>query len=122
MQGADKTEPEWVDRLCSVPRDFLGDKTIIGLFQEASPDLSDRQEFVELVAGYLAHHQELLETWQVYSYDKRVDQGPYLDGTEVGFYSAGRRAVQHYEHPLDACADFIYLEASWVLERRAPEW
>ena len=118
MEGTDLTGPAWVDRVCCVPRDFWGDKTIIGLFREASPDLSDRQRFIELVSGYLDRHEELLETWQTYSYDKRSSPSPYLDGTEVGFFSGERTNVRRYEKSLDACADFIYREASWVLERR----
>ena len=66
---------------------------IIGLLQEPSPDLSDRQRFIELVSGYFDRHQELLETWQTYPYDKRSSSSPYLDGTEVGFFSGECRNV-----------------------------
>jgi hypothetical protein len=118
VEGTGPTEPAWADRVCCVPRDFLGDQTIIGLFREASPDLSDRQRFIELVSSYLNLHQELIETWQNYSYDKRLSPSPYLDRTEVGFYSGGHRNVQHYEKTLDAGADFMHREATWVLERR----
>ena len=91
-----------------VPQDFWGDKTIIGLLQEAPPDISDGQRFIELVSGYLDRHQELLETWQTYSYDKRSSSSPYLDRTEVGFFSGEGRNVRRDEKTLNTCVVFIY--------------
>jgi hypothetical protein len=104
--------------VCCVSRHLYGSHTILGLFHEAAPDLSDRATFIELVRGYLAGHQELIETCQGYSYDKRSSPSPYLDGTEVGFFSGKRNSVTHHGQPLDACADLIYRESLWVLDRQ----
>jgi hypothetical protein len=46
-----------------------------------------------------------------------------MDGTEVGFFEVddGRTRsvdVRHYDNPVDACADFVFREAVWVLEKR----
>src|SRR5580700_1731689 len=94
MDETDPTEPVWVEHVCSVPRDFVGDHTILALFQEAAPELSDRATFIDLVRRYLDQHQELLGTWQEYSYGKRVSEGPFLDRNEVGFFRRGRKNVQ----------------------------
>jgi hypothetical protein len=118
VEAEDQAAPAWVESVGCVPRNFYGSQTILGLFHEAAPDLSDRGTFVELVRGYLARHQELIETWQGSSYDKRSSPSPYVDGTEVGFFSGKRNSVTHHEPPLDAWADFIYRESLWVLDRQ----
>jgi hypothetical protein len=60
----------------------------------------------------------LVEAWQGYSWDKRTSPSPYLDGVEVGFYDGGRRDVATHRDEASACADFLFREASWVLNRR----
>jgi hypothetical protein len=116
VDKTEQTEPAWVAPVCCTPRDLRGDETIVGLFRRASPDLSERDLFVAAVSRYLARHLELLEMWQGYSADKRTPSGPYIIGNEVGYFYKQRKDVQVYERPVDACADFIYREANWVLE------
>ncbi len=83
------------------------------------PTSPDRSRFIELVVGRLKNDLTLVEAWQNYSYDKRVDSGPYLDGTKVGHYTQGE-FLDKRSHPKPhiACADFIFREAQSVLERR----
>ena len=104
-----------------VSQELWGDKTIIGLLQGASPDPADPQRLIELVSGYLDRRRKLLKTWQTYPYDKRSSSSPYLDGTEVGFFSDECPNVRRDEISLNACLDFIYREANWILERQVPD-
>lgn len=82
--------PLMLEPLCKVPIEFReGSKSVFQLFTEINPDLSDRSRFIELVAGRLKNDPALVEAWQNYSYEKRVDRGPYLDRTKVGYYERG---------------------------------
>jgi hypothetical protein len=108
--------PAWVDAVAAIARRRSEPgATILGLFEDAAPDLSDRRTFEKFVADRLKDDPELLDAWQAYSWDKRTSPSPYLDGLEVGLYDRGRRdATEHRDTPL-ACADFVFREASWVL-------
>ena len=72
---------------------------------------------------WLQQHPELIDQWRGYSVDKRTGSGPYFGRDaaplEVGFYSPDLGAVDIRQHADagEACADFIYREASWVLRR-----
>jgi hypothetical protein len=112
----------WVESLCRLPLDFKqGNSSIRQLSELAAPDLNDKAGFLEAVAAVLRNDPDLADAWQTYSYDKRTDEGPYMEGTEVGFYSAGRRDVHHHDDPAAAGADFIFREMQWVLHRRRTE-
>jgi hypothetical protein len=91
-------------------------------FEHADPDLSDVR-FKTVVRNRLKDDPSLIESWQNYSYDKRSSPSPYLDRNRVGFFEVvdghpKRSAVRNHKNPTDACVDFIYREAAWVLERR----
>jgi hypothetical protein len=114
--------PIWLEPLCRIPQEFKsGKRSIRQLFEEAAPDLSDQASFITLVRGHIAKHPRFVDGWQTYSYDKRGSPNPYLDGKEVGFFDGERRNVRVHDDIVDACADFIYREAHWVMERREPE-
>ena len=114
-----RTAPDWLGSLCRLPLAFkAGSVPIRQLFGESAPDLSDEAEFVARVHDYMAVRPELVDAWQTYSYDKRSSPSPYLDGIEVGFFDGERRAIRLHHDAVHACADFIYREAMWVLERR----
>jgi hypothetical protein len=111
-------EPHWVESLCSIASRWKQPgTTILGLFREAAPDLSEPPSFDRLVKARLGHATMLVDAWQNYSWDKRTTPSPYLDGLEVGFYDAGRHDVVEHRDRVDACADFIHREANWVLRR-----
>ena len=108
--------PGWVEPLCQVPRDFRqGDRSIRELFVAAAPDLADDQRVIELVKGRLEADLSLVEDWQTYSYGKRGVPSPYFDGIEVGFFDGERRNRRTYRAQTEACAQFIYADAAWVL-------
>jgi len=109
-------EPEWVQRTCRICEEWQnGGSSILQLFREAGPDLTDRSRFVALVTTYLRSHADLTGRWQQYAWSKRVSSGPYLEGGEVGYYSHGKHDVVTHDDLSDACADFLYREATSVL-------
>src|SRR5262245_42490739 len=118
----------WIEEICSLALVWRSsEKSIRELFAPASPHIADRAAFLAAVRGWLRENPGLVDAWQAYCEDKRTGQSPYIyfDRTwKVGFCDssvkdvAGRYQdeVQHAD-AVDACADFIYREAAWVLER-----
>jgi hypothetical protein len=115
--------PGWLEPLCRIPLEFRsGPHSILHLFELAKPDLTDAR-FASLVRARLGRDPELIKAWQDYSYDKRTDSGPYMEEGRVGFFDIfegqGRRSdVRNHKHLAEACVDFIYREAAWVIEDR----
>lgn len=115
--------PGWLEALCQIALKWAtGGLSIRDQLQRASPDIRD-PSFTSLVRTRLAHDPDLIAAWQLYSYDKRTSASPWLDGTAVGFFEfvehrAINSDIRHHANPVDACADFIGREASWVLEGR----
>jgi hypothetical protein len=113
-----ESETSWLEPLLGIPVAFhSGDVSIRELFGRAEPDLDDHN-FRPLVESALARRPDLIEAWQIYSSDKRVSEGPYLEGNEVGYYSAGRQDVRRHDTPAAACADFVHREANQVIRGR----
>jgi hypothetical protein len=113
----DVPTPGWPDPLCRIPRDLRGGhRSIRDLLIAAAPDLTDDHFVIDLVRMRLGDDPSLVDDWQIYSYDKRSSPSPYLDGTEVGFFDREKKNRRTYRHPADACAQFIFAEAAWVLE------
>lgn len=113
--------PPWVDPIVAIGYRYLEPgTTILGLFQDAGPDLSERTSFEDALTRRLSEEPALVESWQAYSWDKRTSSGPYLEGLEVGFFDGDRRDVTQHTNELSACADFVYREACSVLQRRNP--
>jgi hypothetical protein len=108
--------PRWVDRLCNVVRRWQDpDTTILKLFREADPDLTNRPAFLRLVADRLRDEPDLVDAWQGFSYDNRGTPSAYLHGTEVGMYDQDPQDVVHHDDRVDACADFLFRKAKSVL-------
>ena len=110
-----------MEPLCRIAQQSLtGDLSIQVLFERVQPDLRDEARAIGMISQQLSEAPELIEAWQQYSWDKRTTGSHFLDGLEVGFFTTDglREDVQLYGEPVDACADFVYREAAWVLERR----
>jgi hypothetical protein len=106
----------WVERLCQVPEALqAGNLAIRAAFRQADPDLTDRVSAMALIRRHLSEKPHLVDAWQKYSYDKRSSPSPYLDQTEVGFYDHGYEDVDKFDNRADACAEFVFREAAWVL-------
>ena len=112
--------PSWLEPLCQIARVWkTRDASVRDLFTGAAPDLSDGASFTTFVYARLRSSHELLDAWQGYSWDKRTAPSPYINGTEVGFFDGTRKEdMRIHENAAEACADFIYREAVWVIEGR----
>jgi hypothetical protein len=109
--------PEWVPLLCSVAVCFSESRqSFFELVQAASPDVSNRERFLSAVALYLHDRRDLIDSWALYSENKRTASGPYFKlGTpskvgEVG----GLRSVppRRFHDPAEACAEFLWREVA----------
>ncbi|MFJ8539613.1 hypothetical protein [Streptomyces sp. NPDC093591] len=115
MHGADG----WIDQLLNLPRDYkAGSKSIRQLITEIDPPHLDSADLARQVAERLRRSPELIDAWQVYSYDRRTRPTPYLDGLEVGFFDGESRDVAEHDNTVDACADFVVRETQWLLSLR----
>jgi hypothetical protein len=124
----------WVERTCTVASlRNSGDLSIRKLFESADPVLSSRHEFLRAATDWFGAHPAEVEHWLDYSADKRSSPSPYLRpvprqpdqadepyGYEVGFFDKmlGHLDVIHHVDAAEAAADFLYREATWVLQRR----
>jgi hypothetical protein len=116
---------DWVELTCRLPLVFrTGEKSIRQLFEPALNHLDDPATFLAAINNWLREHPDLIHAWEAYCTDKRTGRGPYFDrdSLAVGFYdpSAGpvaapNRDARLHVDPVEACADFIYREAAWVL-------
>jgi hypothetical protein len=114
----------WVEPLCAIASTWRSNgNSIRAQFAAAQPSLEDAATFHALVTNRLQQHPELIDQWRSYSMDKRTAPSVYFsrDGAplEVGFYDPGLGALDVIQHTeaTEACADFIYREATWVLRR-----
>jgi hypothetical protein len=113
----------WAAQVCHLPTAFReGGSSIRELFEPAAAHLDDRGGFVQAVSAWLREEPALIDVWLTYSADKRA-HGPFLSqdspAVEVGFYDpeSGRRDITRHSGPIEACADYIYREAAWVLRK-----
>ena len=112
--------PGWVEPLCRIAQQWrTSGLSIREHFEAVQPNLGDGTRAVGMIRQQLSQAPDLIEAWQQYSWDKRTTPGHYLDGLEVGFFTTDglREDVQLHDEPADACADFVYREAVWVLDR-----
>jgi hypothetical protein len=111
---------DWAERLTTIAlRWRTGSESIRDLFAASGvPEDLSADEFRVAVADKLGRRPELVDAWQVYSYEKRGTPSHYLDGLQVGFWDGGQRDMTDHSTPTHACVDFLYRETHWVLHRR----
>ena len=68
------------------------------------------------VASFLAARPDVMESWLLWSQDKRTSSGWYLSsegtGFVVGYYPGGPQTT--FRTMIDACSEFILLEAESI--------
>lgn len=116
----------WAEDVCRIPQTFKqGDVTVRALFEATAADrIHDRDAFVSAVIARLEQSPDLIDIWLRYCQDKRGSGGPYFIA-DAGSIEVGRltqdgshQEIDQYSSPVDACADFIYREAVWVIQRK----
>jgi hypothetical protein len=117
----------WVEPLCAIAGTWRSSgNSIRAQFEAARPPVVDRVGFHAVVIRWLQQHPGLVDQWRSYSIDKRTTPSPFFGRDdaplEVGFYDPGLGALEVSQHAdaTDACADFIYREAGWVLNGARP--
>lgn len=69
----------------------------------------------------LRDRPDLVQAWQMYSWDKRWSPSPYWEAEtlEVGLYDSGYRDAERRSDTATACAAFIAREVAWLRARHA---
>ncbi len=122
----DGTKANWVEQVCALPLRFrlAGSGSIRDLFSPADAYLDDRLAFVAAVTPWVQTHRNLIDAWIGYCEDRRGSPAPYFGrdagSLVVGFYASGSGKGNEirYTDDVEACVDYIYREASWVLRHR----
>ncbi|HEU4783401.1 MAG TPA: hypothetical protein VFS83_08695 [Ktedonobacterales bacterium] len=117
----------WVEEVCDLPLKFRlpeNKSSIRDLFSPADAYLDDRLAFIAAITPWIQAHVKLVDAWIGYSEDLRSSPTPYFARESgsfvVGFYDSksGTSDETHHTDEVEACVDYIYREASWVLRRR----
>lgn len=114
-----RSSEAWVASLCDVPRRMRREnRSLLDCVRDAAPDLTDDDLAIGAIERHLRSNPELVADWQRESDGTRGSPNHYVNGTEVGFYDAGFHDQMRHEDEVNACADFVYRKAVWVLDRR----
>ena len=106
---------ESIARICELPIDFgKGNKSTLQLLESVEFCSEDRDKFILETKEYLRSHPTLVESWEIWSMNKRTSDGFYLSFNKkniVGFYGDQFHGFEKvYKTPIDACSEFIYFE------------
>ena len=103
-----------VAKVCAIPAVFRKDPdtTLRSLMEASGYEHAREKVTVAELQRHLSSHPELVEAWQRYSEDKRVESGWYLEGLVVGYYEPGKGMGRKERHPdaAGACAAFVKKE------------
>jgi hypothetical protein len=107
-----------VERICALPVTYKnGNKSPLELLREAECFTSADIPPISDIKAFLNSNPDLVRAWWIWSGDKRVDSGWYLEqldsGYVVGFYPRGK--TFKFVAALDACAEFIVREIKDLL-------
>lgn len=115
---------DWVEQVCELPLRFRlpGSKSMRELFSPAEAYLDDREKLIAAITPWIQAHRNLIDAWIGYSEDRRGGPAPYFlresGSFVVGFFDGNYQDVARHTDAVEACVDYIYREASWVLRRR----
>ncbi|HEY1388535.1 MAG TPA: hypothetical protein VGF38_08320 [Ktedonobacterales bacterium] len=122
----DDTLANWIEQVCNLPLRFRlpGSGSIRDLFSPADAYLDDRLAFIAAITPWIQAHVNLVDAWIGYSEDRRGFPAPYFarefGSLVVGFFDSGTGSTDeiHHTDEVEACVDYIYREACWVLRHR----
>ncbi len=106
-----------IEKVCTMARDFYSksNKSMQQLFTESGYLENSKVVTKDAIVGFLSANPELIETWEIYSADKRVEPSWYFlsDNSEwiVGYSSTPSQEQKYiYSSKFEACAEFILHE------------
>ena len=91
---------------------------VLALSRDSRGAEHEGESFVLALIPLLRDRADLVQAWQVYSWDKRWRPSPYWESEslEVGLYDSGYRDVEKRPDTANACAAFIAREVAWLRE------
>jgi hypothetical protein len=94
---------------------------VLALARDERGQKYDGELLVSRLLPLLRDRPDLVEAWQLYSWDKRWSPSPYWEAAklEVGLYDSGYRDVETCSDAATACAAFIAREIAWLRERHS---
>lgn len=110
-----------LERICRLPANFysIGSKSIVQLISESGIDECPSALSVPNISAYFTTHPELVQSWLLWSANKRVSSGWYFlrrsGGYAVGFYPRGE--ALNIAEPELACAEFVVREVQAIMSR-----
>lgn len=117
----------WVEEVCNLPLTFRlpeNNSSMRDLLAPADAYLDDRSAFFAAITPWIQTHVNLVDAWIGYSQDRRGSPAPYFvresGSLVVGFFdsTSGISDEIHHTDEVEACVDYIYREAFWVLRHR----
>lgn len=114
-----------VAKICSLAKQFqqVKNKSFIELLKETGFTESKKTISIEDIKNCLKKNTDLIESWFLYSMNKRTDQGWYLykknDGNAkyiVGYLSgdSSKKKEKKHSDAAGACAYFVYNELTEI--------
>jgi hypothetical protein len=110
-----------VARICSIPGELkvIGNASIIELILASGYLGHEESVTQEAIMSCLLANPALIETWEIYSLDKRSSPGWYLMHDEkvwnVGYINKGiKENERHFASAPEACAVFIINELKQI--------
>jgi hypothetical protein len=107
----------FISTICSMPNDFIasGNKSMIQLLMESGYKNYKKNIAKDEIQNFLETHPALIDSWEMYSLDKRCSSGWYLlheNGEwKVGYHKiGGKEHEQRFQSGFEACAVFILKE------------
>jgi len=119
---ANITKDICIEKICNLPLNFdVADKSSVTLLQESK--FADFHNVItkQDIKDYLSRHANLIDTWEIWSEDKRT-WGYYLSISADKYFvgSLDKDEKENFSKSFttaeDACAEFILREVSAILD------
>jgi hypothetical protein len=108
-----------VERVCRLPVDFYGggSRSMVQLVRDSGVKKHPEKLTLDAVRGWIAAHPELIESWLLWSANKRVPSGWYFSRHgarfDVDYFPAGETLT--FADAPTACAEFILREVQSLM-------
>lgn len=96
---------------------------VLALSRDPRGAQDEGEPLVMALTPLLRNRDDLIRSWQVYSWDKRWSPSPYWEAErlEIGLYDGGYRDVEKKPDEVRACAAFIAREVAWLRRRHSAD-
>ncbi len=114
-----------VVKICTLPEQLKTEKnkSFLQILQEQGFGRSEEVASIEDIENYLRNNTNLIESWLLYSMDKRTNKGWYFTKEDKKTYIVGylsrndnKKKESKYSNAIQACAIFIHNELDKILK------